>query len=306
MGEREKLAAAIGDEDLVRYFYLDMDAEAVLGAFGAMRLRLVESQEDVPFNAAVKSYLGAVDQEGHPWIVKPIGGAEEALYHRLCTIPYLMDLETGTLAAQTTVFRIGRDLYRATKVVRKSVQISSYDYMACPFIDILRADLVNRWIYFDEDRNPNNYLVVTNKAGKPFVAAIDYDKADILSEDMKITGNPDKFGWFRNEKTRFLTLLRPDNFDGLSMDVFQERIAAMEALGTKRVRAWAAALAEGYCADPAAVADKVAANMERRIAYVASYFRSMFKEHCDTANVCHDDDYSMMGESFLAMHKRKK
>ena len=92
----------------------------------------------------------------------------------------------GTLAAPTTLVYIGGKPYRATKVVRSSIQISSYNYLEQPFIDILRADLVNRWLYFDEDRNPNNYLVIHNKANRPFVVAIDYDKADLESEVMEL------------------------------------------------------------------------------------------------------------------------
>lgn len=306
MGERERLAADIKDRALIEYFYLDLTPEQVIERLDKLTVELSDSQDDVPFNAQVKGYAGARDADGHPWILKPAATPGEILYHRMCAMVYLMDHETGTLSAPTTVFRIGGKCYRAAKVVRNAVQISSYDYLRGPFIDILRADLVNRWIYCDEDRNPNNYLVITNSQSRPFVAAIDYDKADLTAEGMKITGNPDKFGWFRTEKTRFLTLLRPENFEGVSLEVFEPRLAAMTSIPEARIAAWARRLAEGYTPDPGAIASRIASNLVHRREYVDRYFRSMFKVAAQTRDVSHDSDYSMFGKSFLDMHDRKK
>lgn len=305
MDERQTLAAAIADPDLVRYFYLDLATPDVLTRLDALKVTLTESQDDVPFNAAVKGYFGAVDEGGDPWILKPASDPKELLYHRTCTFAYLIDHWMGTLAAPTTVFKIEGKLYRATKVVRKAIQISSYDYLDQPFIDILRADLVNRWLFFDEDRNPNNYLVIHNKANKPFVAAIDYDKADIASEAMKITGNPDKFGWFRTEKTRFLTLLRPDNFSGLSIDAFDSRLKAMTTIPEGELQALAEAVVAGYCPDPAAYGALLARNIAARRVYIDRYFRSMFKSASETKAECKETDYSMFGDSFMAKYKDK-
>ena len=72
--------------------------------------------------------------------------------------------------------------------------------------------------------------MVRNRKEKPFVVVIDYDKADLASENMKITGDPDKFGWFRTEKTRFLSPLRPPNFEGVPIDVFENRLKEMASL----------------------------------------------------------------------------
>lgn len=306
MGEREQLAADLKDPELVKYFYLDLPAERVIDRLDGLRVSLTESQDAIPFNAQVKGYLGAEDEDGHPWILKLVTSPEEALYHRMCALVHLMDHETGTLSAPTTVLRIGGKIYRAAKVVRNSVQISSYDYLRGPFIDILRADLVNRWIYCDEDRNPNNYLVISNSQNRNFVAAIDFDKADLTTEGMKITGNPDKFGWFRTEKTRFLTLLRPDNFDGVCLEVFEPRLTAMAAIPRERIAGLARSLSEGYSPDPGGLAARIADNLVRRREYVDKYFRSMFKPARQTADVCHDDEYSMFGKSFLDMHNKKK
>lgn len=306
MGERERLATELQDKELVDYFYLGLAAEKVVEKLDGLRVEFSSSQEEVPFNAQVKGYLGGRDGEGHAWILKPAASPEEALYHRMCALVYLMDHETGTLAAPTTVFRIDGKLFRATKVVRNAMQISSYDYLRGPFIDILRADLINRWIYCDEDRNPNNYLVINNSRNQPFVAAIDFDKADLMTEGMKITGNPDKFGWRRLEKTRFLTLLRPENFEGVSLETFEPRLRAMAALTQARISGLARRLAEGYTPEPDALAARVSTNLIQRRDYVEKYFRSMFKPADQTKDVSHDSDYSMFGNSFLAMHNKKK
>lgn len=305
MDERQRLAEEISDPELIRYFYLDQPVEAVLARLDSLKVALIDSQDDVPFNAQVKGYYGARDEEGHTWILKPATDAKEILYHRICSLAYLLDHWTGTLSAPTTVFRIDGKDYRASKVVQKAVQISSYDYLDRPFVDILRADLVNRWIYFDEDRNPNNYLVIQNKAGRPFVAAIDFDKADLTAEQMKITGNHEKFGWFRSEKTRFLTLLRPDNFDGVPLETFQARLEAFEAIDEARLAGLTRSLVDGWCDNPTELSATLVSNLLARRAYVDAYFRSMFKPACETVN-CGGDDYSMLGASFVAMHQGKK
>jgi len=306
MDERERLAAEIGDDEVVDYFYLRFGAEQTLDRLESLAVELTDSQDAVPFNAQVKGYFGAIDEAGHPWILKPATDPKDILYHRICTLSYLLDHSVGTLSAPTTVFRIGGKFWRATKVVRHAMQISSYDYLQQPFIDWLRADLVNRWVSFDEDRNPNNYLVIHNAAGKPFIAAIDFDKADFMATQMKITGNPDKFGWHRTEKTRFLTLLRPENFEGLSIETFEARLSAFMAIPEESVARITRRLVEGWSDDPSGLSATLVANFVARRNYVNTYFRSMFKSASETKNACNDNDYSMLGASFVAMYNGKK
>ncbi|HCM25359.1 MAG TPA: hypothetical protein DIC34_02220 [Treponema sp.] len=306
MDEREKLIETIADEDIVRYFYLDLPTEKVLDVMDAQTLRITSSQDEVPFNAQVKGYIGAVDSGGDPWILKPALDAKEALYHRICALAFLLDHWMGTISAPTTVFRIDGKLYRAAKVVRRAVQISSYNYLEHPYIDLLRADLVNRWLYFDEDRNPNNYLVIHNKRDHPFLVAIDFDKADLEAESMKIVGMQDKFGWIRGEKTRFLTLLRPDNFEGVPLETFEVRLSALSAIPEEAVRRIALALVSGYCQNPEELASRLVSNFLMRRAYIVEYFRRMFKPESETRNVSNAEEYSMFGASFLAMNRNKK
>ena len=306
MDERERLAAEIGDEDIIDYFYLRRGAEEVLDLLENLDVKLSTSQDEVPFNAQVKGYFGAVDAAGHPWILKPAVDPKEILYHRICTLSYLLDHFMGCLSAPTTVFKINGKYWRATKVVRHAMQISSYDYLDQPFINWLRADLVNRWVSFDEDRNPNNYLVIHNKSTKPFLVAIDFDKDDFTATHMKITGNPDKFGWHRAEKTRFLTLLRPENFDGIPIETFDARLSALMAIPEDALARIARRLVEGWSEDSAALSTTLVSNLLARRAYVNDYFRKMFKPASETANIGNDSDYSMFGASFVAMHQGKK
>jgi hypothetical protein len=303
MDERERALADLDDPELSSYFYLDVPTEKLLAQIDALELKPDALKDEMPFNAAVKGYSGAIDNHGHPWILKPVESEEEARFHRTCALAYLIDHATGTLAAPTSVCRMNGRIFRIAKVVRKSVQISSYDYLDRPYIEILRADLVNRWLFFDEDRNPNNYLVIHNAKGRPFVVAIDYDKSDLASEVMKITGNPDKFGWFRLEKTRFLTLLKPSNFEGVSIDAFDSRLKAVCALGESWLKSLSRSTLSGY-ADQA-YADLICANILKRRAYIDEYFRRMFKAASDTADIRHGEDYAAFGDSFGNIYKNK-
>jgi hypothetical protein len=304
LGERERLCAAIEDRDLIEYFYLDQDMKGVFHTLEALDLRLDERPDVVPFNAAVKGYIGAVDGQGNPWIAKRAETKEALLYFRLCTLAYLIDHRLGTLAAPTGVAKIDSKLYRITKVVRNSIQIGSYNYLEEPYLEILRKDLLNRWLFFDEDRNPNNYLVVRNRKEKPFVVVIDYDKADLASENMKITGDPDKFGWFRTEKTRFLSPLRPPNFEGVPIDVFENRLKEMVSITREELLGVAMPLLEGHASSD--FAGKIVDLLLARVKYIEEYFRRMFKSATETKNKCNDSDYSMFGASFIDMYKGKK
>ena len=127
-----------------------------------------------------------------------------------------------------------------------------------------------------------------------------------LFSQMKITGNPDKFGWHRLEKTRFLTLLRPENFDGNPLETFDARLKAFMDIPADSIARLTLRLVEGWCEDPAAVSAILASNIPARRDYVDKYFRSWFKPACETADSCKDDEYSMFGASFVAMHKGKK
>ncbi|OHD17698.1 MAG: hypothetical protein A2Y38_01080 [Spirochaetes bacterium GWB1_59_5] len=306
MSDRDLLAKIIQDESIIRSFYLDMDTDAALSKIDSLSIKITEKQQDIPFNAAVKGYVGAMDSDGDPWILKPTADRSETLYHRICTLAFLIDHWTGTLSAPSTVCTIGGKDYRAVKVVKNAIQISSYNYLEHPFIDWFRADLINRWLYFDEDRNPNNYLVIRNSKEEPFVVAIDFDKADFEATNMKITGIEGKFGWVRGEKTRFLTLLRPENFEGVPIETFDSRLKAMMSIPAGELRKLARRLVDGYAEDPDGLADNLVENINHRRNYIDTYFRKMFKLESETKNISNSDEYSMFGASFLSTYGNNK
>ena len=304
MDEREQLAAELHDSELVEYFYLSFTTPQLLTHLKELTLQLTPKSDEAPFNAIVKGYQAATDQQGHPWIVKPVTCPEEALYHRICMLVYLLDHQTGTLSAPLVLTSIDGKPYRATKVIRKGVQISSYNYLDKPYIDYIRQDLVNRWIYFDEDRNPNNYLVIQNSQRKNFLVAIDFDKADLTTAKMKITGDPEKFGWFRTEKTRFLTLLRPEHFQNQPLELFDARLKAFESISSEQLKEWIKSLLEGWATQDQV--ETISRNLKDRILYVSEYFRTWFKPASETPSTTHEDEYSAFGKSFLQMYGDKR
>ena len=171
-----------------------------------------------------------------------------------------------------------------------------------PFKLALANDLINRWLFFDEDRNPNNYMVVHEASGKPHIVAIDYNKADLHTESMKITGESKKFGWHRKEKTRFLTLLKPEHFQQFNICDFETRLNTLMSIDR--------CLLKGICArvfdcdmidlhDIEATAELVTNNLIKRREYINGYFRRWFKPGDDHREKRHEDRYAGLGKSFL-------
>ena len=62
---------------------------------------------------------------------------------------------------------------------------------------------------------------------------------------------------------------------------------------------------KGYAEDPEGLAVSLAENFDHRRNYIDEYFRRMFKSQAETKSVSNADDYSMFGDSFLAMYKNK-
>jgi hypothetical protein len=302
----KRLAAKVHDKNLISYYYLDRSLEEVVDTLEALEFSRNSKAYDIPFNAAVKGYLGATDSQGQSWIVKPLVSEKEIFYHRVTEIVYLLDFQMATLSAPTKVLTIGGKKFRGAKTVEKAIQISSYDYLQQPFCNILLSDLVNRWLQFDEDRNPNNYMVVTNSKSEPLVIAIDFDKSDLENTSMKIVGTEDKFGWVRHEKNRYLTMLKPENFENASIDVFETRLSTMMAIDMKKMKAIMERLFTGYTSDPQGKAEIVAANLETRRNYIDKYFRNWIKAVDQVALKKENDDYGSMGKTFMKIYQGKK
>lgn len=301
-----RLIEKVNDERLVDYFYLKKNVNDLVDYLENLSFKKCAGCYDIPFNASVKGYLGAADHNDEPWIVKPILSEAEALYHRITELVYLLDFQMATLSAPTVVLNIDGKKYRGSKVVPNAIQISSYDYMKNPFKKILISDLVNRWLHFDEDRNPNNYMVIQNSQNTPLIVAIDFDKSDLENETMKIVGTDDKFGWIRHEKNRYLTLFKPENFEKVPISHFETRLQTMMAIDLGNLEKIATRLLTGYCPDPASKARLVAQNIRMRREYVNNYFRRWFKEIDEEEAKKETETYAGFGQSFLKMYQDKK
>jgi hypothetical protein len=298
----------IKDPAMRKYLYLDFSIDELLDKILELEFTDIGDNKEIPFTASMRGYQGAKDQDGCSWLIKEIP-KEEALDHKLQEIAYYIDFVTNTLAAPNILKFINGKPFRVTKNVRNAMQISSYNYMEEPFIKVLANDLINRWIFFDEDRNPNNYLIFHDKDDVPKIIAIDYNKADLRSAEMKITGNDEKFGWHRLEKTRFLTLLKPDHFDNLSIDIFEQRLSSFENFSEKLLRhimrkAMSNCDHESIGSAIEDTIDLVVDNFKKRRDYLSEYFRRWFKAPTGTAKK-EADRYAGFGQSFLDYYNKK-
>ncbi len=306
VNEQSSLISIVHDQDLIDYFYLQKPLDELVDIIEGLTFSKCGNCHDIPFNASVKGYLGAVDNNDQAWIVKPIIGEKDTLYHRITQLVYLLDFQMATLSTPTMVLTIDGKKYRGAKVVPNCIQISSYDYLKQPFLNILTKDLINRWLQFDEDRNPNNYMVLRNSKDYPLVVAIDFDKSDLESEENKIVGTDDKFGWIRHEKNRYLTMLKTENFDRVPLSVFEKRLELMMAIDLTKFGSIATRLLEGYCPDPKAKAQQIMANIKKRREYINSYFRKWFNDQDQGAIKKEEDAYSEMGATFMKMYRNSK
>ena len=236
------------------------------------------------------------------WIVKPIS-EEEALPAAMGSICFFLDFFTHSISAPAVVTRIDGVLYKATRVITKAEQLSGANYTDIRQLkEQLLLDLVNRWIYCDEDRNPNNYLIRYNSKSDQIIIAIDFSNVDLLHEGQKITGLPASFGWARMEKTRYLTPLKVEHFLGYDMQFFDMRFKGFRKAGKKML----ADLCKGclwFHRDRAKLARTISENLLGRIEYVSEYFAGKFPR---VATAERDDKYGDMGQTFTRIYKEKR
>ncbi len=303
--KRKTLAEAVHDEWIIKYFYLDLSVEQLIHKQHSIEFVSFGDDSDIPFTAKNRGYTGAEDTEGYSWLIMEVTDYE--IYQtQLQEIAYYMDFLMDTLAAPTFLFKKDDCYYRTTKNIKRAMQIGSYNYLEKPFIKILANDLINRWLFFDEDRNPNNYLVLHNSKEEPFIVVIDYNKTDLSAKEMKIMGNKDKFGWHRKEKTRFLTLLKPENFENLSIEDFEGRLEKLMSIPEEKIRSICLEASSFNIVNPEETTELVVSNLLKRRAYINNYFRTWFKPKDLKKEREEDERYSGLGKSFLDIYKKKK
>jgi hypothetical protein len=292
------------DPELVKLLCADRSYADLYAALMVDDFLSIDTSMKVPFFAEVRDYVGAVErgEPGAHWIVKPIG-EQDALGPSMGAICFFLDFFTHTLSAPTVVTRIKGTLYKATRIISKAEQLTGANYTDIPQLrEQLVLDLVNRWIYCDEDRNPNNYMIRYNSRGDQIIIAIDFSNVDLLHPGQKITGNPKAFGWQRIEKTRYLTPLKIEHFLGYDMKFFDMRFDGFRKVGKKMLQE----LCKGclrFHPDRVKLARTVSDNILSRIAYVHEYFAGKFPRESAGEK---EEKYRDMGQTFTKIYKEKR
>jgi hypothetical protein len=294
----------IVDKKIRKYLYLDYTVEELVETLINLKLENFGDDSLVPFTAKIRGYTGALDQNGAPWLLKDIPD-DEAPMHKFQEIAFYLDFLMKTPAAPTILIKHNGKFYRATKHVQNAMQIGSYNYLDPQFMKMLGNDLINRWLFFDEDRNPNNYMVIHDDDSKPYIVVIDYNKADLETDEMKIFGMEEKFGWHREEKTRFLTLLKPENFDMFSIVDFDQRLKIMMGIKESVVTdICKKVFTKEIFEDPESATKLLVSNFTNRREYLNKYFRTWFKEKDLAKEKEVDARYAGLGKSFNDYYKR--
>ena len=292
------------DDELIRLLCADRAFPQLLEDFAADDFLSIDRSMKVPFFAEVRDYVGAAERAdlGAHWIVKPIS-AEDARGPAMGAICFFLDFFTRTISAPTIVTRIDGVVYKATRIITHAEQLTGANYTDIRQLkEQLVLDLVNRWIYGDEDRNPNNYMIRYNSRNDQIIIAIDFSNVDLLHPGTKITGNPKSFGWQRMEKTRYLTPLKVEHFQGYDMRFFDMRFDGFRKLGKKMLLDLCKACLR-FQPDRAKLAKTVAENILARVDYVHTYFSSMFPREAAAEK---EDKYSAMGQTFTKIYKDKR
>ncbi len=292
------------DAELIHLLCADQSYEQLLKKLSVDDLLSIDQSLKIPFFAEVRDYVGAVERDnpGESWIVKPIA-ADEAVRAAMGSICFFLDFFSRTISAPTIVTRIGGTLYKATKIITHAEQLSGANYTdILQLKEQLLLDLINRWIYYDEDRNPNNYMIRYNSKDDQIVIAIDYSNVDLLHEGVKIKGRPKTFGWERTEKTRYLTPLKLEHFQGYDMQFFNIRFNAFKPVGKKMLLELCKVCLR-FQKDRSTLARTVAANILKRIDYVRGYFESQFPAAAAPSG---EDKYLDMGKTFRAIYGKGK
>jgi hypothetical protein len=297
------IRAFVADTDIVSLLCLDTDSADLLKAYTDDGFLTLDETIRVPFFAETRGYVGAREagNADATWIAKPVQG-DEIAQSLTGMVAFFLDFRTQTPSAPTIVSWIDGKPYRASKIMRRTEQLSGANYMELAELrEQLQLDLVNRWIYCDEDRNPNNYMIRYNSANHQIVIPIDFSNVDLRTKGIKIKGRPRDFGWERSEKTRYLTPLKPESFEECDLDFFEVRLAPFRKLKEPSLRTLAGRVFRRLD-DGKEQAAVVAANIVERVAYLDKYFKSVLPQSRGPK----EKKYGEMGNTFNRMYEGPK
>lgn len=290
----------VKDKELRKTLCLDLSFDTLLEGLTRHNIFTIDPSIKVPFFADIRGYTGAIESETDEcWIVKPVR-RNEILNTAVGGIIYFIDRYCGTLSAPTILARIDEKLYRATKIITRAEQLSGANYTAETALkEQLLLDIINRWIYADEDRNPNNYMIRLDFENHcfPLVIPIDFGNADLTGKTEKIVGRPKKFGWIRREKTQYLTPLKMGSFVKYDMRFYEQRFKFFMKLDAELL----GRICKGVfnlCPelnDTESLTETIVGNVLSRIDYVYAYFKNQIPGKLENINV---EKYAEMGHAF--------
>jgi len=277
--EHIPLLANIKDKDIKNLFNIDTNYDKLLEDLTRDDILVPSKRAQVPFFASIRDYKGAYyeNDESSLWIIKPLG-EQELCQARLGMFAYFLNHFTDTIAAPSIVTKIKGKYYKASKIIPRTEQLSGAPYHENKHLSAqLALDLINSWIFFDEDRNPNNYLIYYNSMNIPVVVTIDFSNVDLLSEGNKIKGKDDIFGWERKEKTRYMTPLKNEQFYDYSFEFYRQRLDKFKQLSEEiLINIGKKIFRDTYNEGGEKTVKTIAGNLISRIDYVYSYFEKWF------------------------------
>lgn len=288
------LKAFVHDAELIKLLCYDKPFDELLDLYTTDDFLRVDERMNIPFFAEIRDYRGAVEVNDpeSKWLVKHIRGNAQIMTE-MAMIVYFIDFFTHTLSVPVVLTQIDGTLYRATKLVTRTEQLSGANYTVYPELqEQLLLDMINRWIFCDEDRNPNNYLIRYNSKNQNLILAIDFGNSDLLHEEMKIKGLAKQFGWQRKEKTRYLTPLKSEHFMNYGMDFFDMRFHFFHQLTATQLTALSRKVLR-FNQEKDHLAELISRNILRRVKYVHKYFSAKIP-----AVKSATADYSSMGRTF--------
>ena len=290
----------VHDDELKKLLCIDRGFDELLGYLLEDDFLSIDQSVGIPFFAATRDYVGAVESDGSGsvWIVKPLSG-DDVPKTELATGCFLLDFYTRTMSAPMVITRIDGAPYKATKLILRAEQLTGADYTEIRQLkEQLLLDVINRWIYFDEDRNPNNYMIKYNSRNDQIVIAIDFLNADLLSEELKVVGTNTKFGWERRAKTRYLTPLACATCLEYDIGFFDMRLSFFRRLEFPFLKKLFLEILR-HNPDRESTSKRVADNLLKRIEYVDGYFRSRIASEKKDGS---QKKYREMGKAFTRFY----
>ena len=271
----------IVDTHIKDIFGFDIPCRQLLESLSTEDILVPSKEAQIPFFASIKDYQGAYYKNNTDsfWIIKPLAN-DELLQARLGMFVYFLNHITETVSAPSIVTKINGRYHKASKIIPRTEQLSGAPYHANKYLTAqLSLDLINSWIYFDEDRNPNNYLIYYNSKNIPVVITIDFSNVDLLTKGMKIQGKNEIFGWERQEKTRYMTPLKNEQFYDYSFDFYRVRLDKFKRIDRDMLRSIGNEifLDEHNNPDEKTI-NLITDNILARVEYVYSYFEKWFND----------------------------